>query len=45
MADLQAFLEHKPPVAELERRVAWSANATLEAAREYLRRPRAPWAG
>jgi hypothetical protein len=38
LADLQAFLEHKPPVAELERRVGWSANATLEAARQYLKK-------
>ncbi|PWU07102.1 MAG: hypothetical protein C5B51_10730 [Terriglobia bacterium] len=37
-ADLQAFLEHRPTQAELERRAAWSANHTLEAAREYLRR-------
>ncbi len=36
-ADLQAFLEHKLTLAEKERR-AWSANATLEAARECLRR-------
>jgi hypothetical protein len=38
LADLQLFLEHKPPAAELEQRVAWSPNATLEAAREYLRK-------
>ncbi len=37
-ADLQAFLEHNPTVAETERRAAWSANATIEAAREMLRR-------
>jgi len=35
---LQAFLEHRPPQAEIERRTAWSASATIEAAREYLRR-------
>jgi len=38
LADLQSFLEHKAPVAELERKVAWSANATLEAARAYLKK-------
>jgi hypothetical protein len=38
LSDLQLFLEHKPPVAELEQRVPWSPNATLEAAREYLRK-------
>jgi hypothetical protein len=37
-ADLQAFLEHRPPAAELERRNAWSPNATIEAARAYLRK-------
>ena len=37
-SDLQAYLEHKPTAAELERRARWSANATLEAAREALRR-------
>ena len=37
-SDLQAFLEHKPPVAELERRSNWSATATLAAARAALRR-------
>jgi hypothetical protein len=37
-ADLQAFLEHRPTVAELERRMAWSASATLVAAREVLRK-------
>jgi len=36
-ADLQAFLEHKTPVAELERR-SWSANATIEVARECIRK-------
>jgi Protein kinase domain len=38
--DLQAFLEHRPPVAELERRSNWSATATatLEAARAALRK-------
>jgi eukaryotic-like serine/threonine-protein kinase len=37
-ADLQAFLEHRPTAAELERRNAWSPNATIEAARAYLRK-------
>ena len=37
-ADLQAFLEHRPPQAELERRPAWSPNATIEAARACLRK-------
>jgi hypothetical protein len=37
-ADLQAFLEHRPPAAELERRSSWSPNATIEAARAYLRK-------
>src|SRR5579864_1289658 len=37
-ADLQAFLEHKSTQAELERRAAWSPNATIEAAREYFRK-------
>ncbi len=36
-ADLQAFLEHKPTMAERERG-GWSPNSTLEAARERLRR-------
>jgi len=38
--DLQAFLEHRPPVAELDRRSNWSATATatLEAARAALRK-------
>jgi len=35
-ADLQAFLERKPTLAERER--GWSPNVTLEAAREMLRR-------
>jgi hypothetical protein len=35
-SDLQAFLERRPTVAEMERRAAWGANATIEAAREYL---------
>ncbi|HEV3333437.1 MAG TPA: serine/threonine-protein kinase [Bryobacteraceae bacterium] len=37
-ADLQSFLERKTTVAEMERRSAWSPNATIEVAREYLRR-------
>jgi len=39
-ADLQAFLEHKPTLAESEWSSRWSANATatLEAARECLRK-------
>jgi serine/threonine-protein kinase len=37
-SDLQAYLEHKPTCAELERRARWSAGATLEAARDALRR-------
>ncbi|HXB69138.1 MAG TPA: serine/threonine-protein kinase [Candidatus Acidoferrales bacterium] len=32
-SDLQAFLEHRPPVAELERKASWTATATLDAAR------------
>ncbi|HEV2445996.1 MAG TPA: serine/threonine-protein kinase, partial [Candidatus Sulfopaludibacter sp.] len=36
-ADLQAFLERRSTVAELERG-GWSPNATIEAAREYLRK-------
>jgi hypothetical protein len=36
-ADLQAFLEHKQTLAERERG-GWSPNATIEAAREYLRK-------
>ena len=37
-ADLQAFLEHRPTAAEMERRAAWSASATMVAAREVLRK-------
>jgi hypothetical protein len=37
-ADLQRFLERKPSVAEIERRARWNPTATLEAAREALRR-------
>ena len=37
-SDLQAFLEHRTPAAELERRSVWSPNATIEAARAYLRK-------
>jgi hypothetical protein len=37
-ADLQSYLEHKPTVAEIERRSRWGGGATLEAAREALRR-------
>jgi hypothetical protein len=38
-ADLQAFLERRPTMAERERRAApWSAGATLLAAREALRK-------
>jgi hypothetical protein len=39
-ADLQAFLERKPTLADMERRPAWSANATatFEAACAYLKR-------
>jgi hypothetical protein len=37
-ADLQAFLEHKPTLAEMERRRGWNPNATIEAARECLRK-------
>ena len=36
--DLQAFLEHKPTMAETERRTKWSPNSTMEAARAYLKR-------
>jgi hypothetical protein len=36
--DLQAFLEHKPTLAEMEQAARWSPSATIEAAREYLRR-------
>jgi eukaryotic-like serine/threonine-protein kinase len=37
-ADLQTFLEHSQTVAEAEQRAGWSANATIEAARAYLRK-------
>jgi hypothetical protein len=37
-SDLQAFLEHRPTVAEIERRTAWAASMTIEAAREALRK-------
>lgn len=37
MVDLQAFLGNRPTLAEMERR-GWNANATIEAAREALRR-------
>jgi predicted Ser/Thr protein kinase len=37
-ADLQAFLEGRPTAAVMERRHHWSANSTVEAAKEYLRR-------
>jgi serine/threonine protein kinase len=37
-ADLQLFLERKPTRAETERRSGWNPNATLEAARDALRR-------
>jgi hypothetical protein len=36
--DLQLFLEQKPTRAETERRSKWNPSATLEAAREALRR-------
>jgi hypothetical protein len=36
--DLQLFLERKPTVAEIERRPRWNPTATLEAARDVLRR-------
>jgi hypothetical protein len=36
-ADLQAYLEHRQTAAEIERR-AWSANATIEAARACLQK-------
>jgi hypothetical protein len=32
-SDLQAFLEHRPPAAETERKANWTATATLDAAR------------
>jgi hypothetical protein len=34
--DLQAFLEHKPTLAEVERRPGWSAGATIDVARQCL---------
>jgi protein kinase-like protein len=37
-ADLQAFLERKPTLAEMERKPGWNPNATIEAARECLRK-------
>ena len=37
-ADLQAFLEHKPTLAEMERKPGWNPNATIDAARECLRK-------
>jgi tRNA A-37 threonylcarbamoyl transferase component Bud32 len=37
-ADLQAFLERKPTLAEIERKPGWNPNATIEAARECLRK-------
>jgi hypothetical protein len=37
-ADLQLFLERRPTLAESERRFKWNPTATLEAAREALRR-------
>jgi hypothetical protein len=37
-ADLQTFLENKPVLADVERRRARSATATIETARDYLRR-------
>jgi len=37
-ADLQAFLEHRPTAAELERRATRRAGATMVAAREALRK-------
>jgi eukaryotic-like serine/threonine-protein kinase len=38
MADLQAFLSHRPTLAEMERRAGWSPNATMEAARAVLKK-------
>src|SRR5262249_49967198 len=35
-ADLQAFLERKPTVAEMEQRPRWSPGSTIEAARDGL---------
>ncbi len=37
-ADLQAFLERKPTLAEIELRPGWTPNATIDAAREYFRK-------
>jgi len=37
-ADLQLFLERKPTIAEIERRPKWNPTATIEAARDVLRR-------
>jgi len=37
-SDLQSFLEHRIPRAEMEQRPAWSPNSTIEAARAYLRK-------
>src|ERR1017187_10350571 len=37
-ADLQLFLERKPTLAETQRRRGWNPNATVEAARQALRR-------
>ena len=37
-ADLQLFLEHKTTAAEMERRSIFNPNATIEVAREYLRK-------
>ncbi|MBZ5586155.1 MAG: serine/threonine protein kinase [Acidobacteriia bacterium] len=36
--DLQAFLERRPTLAEMERRPKWSPNATIDAARVCLRK-------
>ncbi|MGP8246520.1 MAG: serine/threonine-protein kinase [Bryobacteraceae bacterium] len=38
LADLQAALERRPTAAEKEQRAAHGATATMEAAREYLRK-------
>lgn len=37
-ADLQAFLERRPTVAETEQRTLWNPSATIVAAREALRK-------
>jgi eukaryotic-like serine/threonine-protein kinase len=37
-ADLQLFLERKAPIAQVEHRARWNPSATLEAARDALRR-------